>query len=122
MGMDCLVNRDTMAPVYANLLATSLLPFLLIFLSALIWLTVKLCWTVRTEVIVVKSPLDYVYKKFLRHSRTQELIHEEEVEETKEYTKKIKHRMTWRMALHRFEGTAINLLFLVHPSILKMTL
>ena len=37
MKMDCLVDRDLIAPVYANLFGISILPIVLITMCILIW-------------------------------------------------------------------------------------
>ena len=74
--MDCIVDRETISPVYANLIAISLLPLILIALSFIVWVGI------------------------ITFSKT----------------------LSWTEGFYRMEGTMINLLFLVHPSILKTTL
>ena len=70
-----MLDRDAIAPVYANLIAISILPFIMIVLAFWIWSLVK----IRNPTM----PLD----KFRHHTK----------------------------------GTIINLLFLVYPTILKVT-
>ena len=74
--MDCLVDSDKIASVYANLFVISILAIILIIMCILIW-TIRKIFT---------------------------------------------DKMTWINYIERIEGNCIVLLFLVYPTILKITL
>ena len=79
LNLDCIVDRNSTKPVYANLIAISVLPLILSFLAVVMWTL----WTM------------------------------------------IKNRMkpgAWSTYTLNIKGTLINILFLLHPTILKVSM
>ena len=76
LSIDWVVNRDSIAPVYANLIGICVLPFILVLLVILIWTAVKL----------------------------------------------FRREMKWNSWRYYVISTSINVLFLIHPMLLKATI
>ena len=76
LNLDCVVDRDRISPVYANLIGITVMPVILMIISVFIWTMIKI----------------------------------------------FRSKMLWTKYVHYTEGTIINILFLVHPAILKTTM